>query len=208
MGNEAIFVTRIFFVVTLTAKWNATVTFDANGGSAVASQTVREGGTASSPTAPTKSGFIFAGWYTSTDGGTTLSGTAFSFSTAITADTTLYAKWENPFVLVTGATVKGNSKYASGPSIFEKGAFISGRTVEIGDLYVCDHEVTQAEYAQYMTWYGDITNNDSYRPGVRYGKGDNYPAYRMNWYEAVIYCCRVSYHLLVVLLYLYNCHLL
>ncbi|MBQ4378245.1 MAG: BspA family leucine-rich repeat surface protein, partial [Treponema sp.] len=37
--------------------------------------------------------FVFAGWYTSTDGGTTLSDTAFDFNTAITDNISLYAKW-------------------------------------------------------------------------------------------------------------------
>jgi uncharacterized repeat protein (TIGR02543 family) len=45
------------------------------------------------PTAPTRDGYDFAGWYTSEDEGQTLSDTAFGFDTAITEDITLYAKW-------------------------------------------------------------------------------------------------------------------
>ena len=76
---------------TLYAKWtinNYTVSFNSNGGTSVTSQTVAYNGTATSPTAPTKSGSTFAGWYS--DVGLT---SAFVFSTPITADTTLYAKW-------------------------------------------------------------------------------------------------------------------
>ena len=65
-----------------------TVTFNSNGGSSVASQTVLEGSTATRPADPTKSGYTFAGWYK--DSSLT---TAYNFSTAVTANITLYAKW-------------------------------------------------------------------------------------------------------------------
>ena len=89
--------------ITLYAKWavNAvthTVSFDTNGGSDVASQTIVHGNKATKPAAPTKQetateAFAFDNWYTSTDGGATLSDAAFDFDTAITKDITLYAKW-------------------------------------------------------------------------------------------------------------------
>ena len=66
-----------------------TVTFNANGhGTAPASQTFLKGLTATEPTAPTASGYTFGGWYTEV-----ACTTAFNFSTAVNADTTLYAKW-------------------------------------------------------------------------------------------------------------------
>ena len=82
--------------VTLYAKWTATVTFDKKGGSGtIANQTITYNGTATQPAVnPTKSGYEFKGWYTSSDGGTTLSATAYSFSTAVTQNITLYAKWD------------------------------------------------------------------------------------------------------------------
>ncbi len=65
------------------------VTFDSNGGSAVPAINDVEHGTAvSTPTAPTRSGYTFGGWYT--DSGLT---TAYNFSTAVTDNVTLYAKW-------------------------------------------------------------------------------------------------------------------
>lgn len=43
-----------------------------------------------------------------------------------------------------------------------------------------------------MTYYGEVTSSDSYRPTERYGKGVNFPVYCVNWYEAVIYCNLLS----------------
>ena len=75
-----------------------TVSFNSNGGSDVASQTIVHGNKATKPTNPTKAAteaetYDFDNWYTSTDNGATLSDTAFDFNTPITKDITLYAKW-------------------------------------------------------------------------------------------------------------------
>ncbi len=73
-----------------------TVTFNANGGTnAPASVSVLYGNKISAPTtSPSKNGATFGGWYTSNDGGVTLSATSFNFtSTSITSNLTLYAKW-------------------------------------------------------------------------------------------------------------------
>ncbi|MFC4599568.1 InlB B-repeat-containing protein [Cohnella hongkongensis] len=77
--------------VTLYAQWSINsyeVRFDSDGGTAIDSQTVVYGYTASEPDAPEKTGYTFGGWFT--DGGF---GSEFSFATAIEGDTTLYAKW-------------------------------------------------------------------------------------------------------------------
>jgi uncharacterized repeat protein (TIGR02543 family) len=78
--------------VTLYAKWTLnsyTVTFDSNGGSAVAPQTVDHGSIATKPVDPSKTGFTFDGWYNDA--------TVYNFSDAVTGDLTLKAHWsENP----------------------------------------------------------------------------------------------------------------
>lgn len=69
-----------------------TITFETNGGSAVASVNVKDGYTLSEPTAPTKWGFNFAGWYCNpelTD--------PYDFSTPVPYGFTLYAKWEEAY---------------------------------------------------------------------------------------------------------------
>lgn len=65
-----------------------TVTFNSNGGSAVASQTVTYGTAATAPAAPSRSDYTFGGWYS--DEGLT---TVYDFSAPVTSDITLYAKW-------------------------------------------------------------------------------------------------------------------
>lgn len=65
------------------------VTFDTDGGSEVPSQTVAYGGLAIEPTAPTKDGYTFDNWYKDAE-----LTTLFDFMTeTITANTTIYAKW-------------------------------------------------------------------------------------------------------------------
>ena len=81
------------------------VTFSTDGGTEAAEQTVEENGRAERPSDPAKDGFTFAGWYTSADGGATLSAAAFDFNTPITADITLYAKWIDATVPVYKVTI-------------------------------------------------------------------------------------------------------
>lgn len=65
-----------------------TVQFNSNGGSDTASQSVERNSSATEPKAPTKSGFVFDGWYT--DANLTQK---YSFSNKVTRNLTLYAKW-------------------------------------------------------------------------------------------------------------------
>lgn len=62
-----------------------TVSFDSDGGSFVASQTVESGKTAVEPRSPAKSGYTFDDWYKGSS--------VFDFSTPITSDLMLKAKW-------------------------------------------------------------------------------------------------------------------
>ena len=86
------FNTQVKSNITLYAKWEANkvkVTFDANGGSTVAAQQVGYGSKAKTPTAPTRRGYDFEGWYS--DKGLTK---AYDFKTAVKSNITLYAKWQ------------------------------------------------------------------------------------------------------------------
>ncbi len=82
---------------TLFAKWSLatyTVTFNMHGhGSAIANQVVESGELAAEPTTPEAEDWRFLGWYTD-DGAGNATNTEFNFSTSITGNTTIHAKWE------------------------------------------------------------------------------------------------------------------
>ena len=76
----------------LYAKWEINsyqVTFDSMGGSSLDNQQVTHNGTAATPSAPTKAGYTFDGWFTDKD-----YTKSYDFATPVTDDITLYAKWE------------------------------------------------------------------------------------------------------------------
>ena len=75
--------------MTFLKKVNYNVTFDVDGGSEIASATVLNGKTVAEPAEPTKNGFAFIGWYTDAS-----FDERYEFATtAITANTTVYARW-------------------------------------------------------------------------------------------------------------------
>lgn len=82
------------------------------------------------------------------------------------------------FVLVEGATI------TEPPTAFgEYGAFkyaSSSEPVVVSNFYMCTHEVTQAEYETYCIYGGTA-------PAETEDK-DQYPAYNINWYDAIVYC--------------------
>ena len=98
--NAYDFSTPVTANITLYAKWvqGFTVTFNSGGGSAVAAQTVNSGSVATKPADPTRTGFTFGGWFT--DSACT---NAYNFSTPVTANITLYAKWVQGKTAAVGA---------------------------------------------------------------------------------------------------------
>lgn len=69
-------------------KETYTITFETNGGSSAASQSVAQNGTVKEPAIPTKDGFVFAGWYTDQ-----ALQTKYDFTAKVTKSFTLYAAW-------------------------------------------------------------------------------------------------------------------
>ncbi|MGN8751447.1 InlB B-repeat-containing protein [Collinsella sp. HCP28S3_H5] len=80
------------------------VKFDARGGSATGDQTPASGSTVTKPADPTREGYTFGGWYT--DEACTK---AYDFSAAVTADMTLYAKWNKNAVTPGGNGGSGSN---------------------------------------------------------------------------------------------------
>ena len=71
---------------TVTSSYS--VTFNTNGGSTIAKETVEANSVLEKPTAPTKEGYDFAGWYTDKE-----LTTAYDFTAKVTKNLTLYAAW-------------------------------------------------------------------------------------------------------------------
>ncbi len=120
----------------LVAGKEYTITFDSKGGSAVQPVKASAGAAITAPTDPTKDGFVFAGWYESTDGGTTLFDTAFSFSYMPARVFTLYAKWAT-------ADIKGKT--------FNKvDAIVEWESEAVKQALLAEMEMTEEEYVQFV----------------------------------------------------------
>ncbi|WP_099517036.1 InlB B-repeat-containing protein [Paenibacillus sp. BIHB 4019] len=90
VANDTFTISRVN--VTLYATWEMnhyTVSFESDGGNVVANQTKSYNELATEPDVPTKSGFIFGGWYKEM----TLTNQWSFDNDRVTANTTLYAKW-------------------------------------------------------------------------------------------------------------------
>lgn len=86
------------------------------------------------------------------------------------------------FVKVEGSTVEGGDRFIF-PGINDdslKGVFVAGRSVAISTFWICDQEVTQAEYKAVMG-----TNPSFFT-------GDNLPVEQVSWYDAITYCNKKS----------------
>ena len=120
----------------LVAETEYTITFDSKGGSAVQPVKASAGAAITAPTDPTKDGFVFAGWYESTDGGATLSDTAFSFSYMPARVFTLYAKWAT-------ADIKGKT--------FKKvDAIVEWESEAVKQALLSEMEMTEEQYIQFV----------------------------------------------------------
>jgi len=82
----------------------------------------------------------------------------------------------------TGLIQAPQSTFDGSSAVTNSSVFISGRNIgTIKSLIASDHEVTQGEYTTYCK-YGVA------QPSETYGNGPNYPAYNVNWYDAIVYC--------------------
>lgn len=82
-----------------------TVTFNTGEGSAVDSQVVADGAKATKPADPMRDGYVFAGWYADAD-----LKSPYDFSTSVTKDLTLYAKWVKGSYVVDGVVVDSSAQ--------------------------------------------------------------------------------------------------
>lgn len=94
---------RMFEIVFYYTVRQYAVSFNANGGSAAAGQTVNHGGTAARPANPTRSGYTFIGWNLGT--------AAYNFDSPVTRDITLIAQWRRNGGTDSGTGNTGGGEY-------------------------------------------------------------------------------------------------
>ena len=142
------------------------VSYNLNGGTNSASNTATFtiGDTAVTLDEPTRTGYTFLGWFTGD--GTKVT----SLDRDSAASLTLSAKW----------LPEGFVRIAAGS--FTMGKDSDAHSVTLTrDFYICDHEVTQAEYLAVKG------SNPSYFTG-----DTSRPVEKVSWYDAVDYCNRLS----------------
>lgn len=122
---------------------------------------------------PTKAGFKFLGWYTTSN--FTDNSKVTNISKGSAENKTFYAKWN------TGINMKR----------------ITSGNVPLTDTYkpfVTTFHMSETEITQKQ--WKDVMGNDGYgpvlRPGEGYGKGDDFPMYFVSWYDAIVFCNKLS----------------
>ena len=86
------------------------------------------------------------------------------------------------FVKVPGVSITGTETWTP-----ESNVFVKERVLNIEAFYMCDHEVTQAEWKDVMGTTpspSDMATAD--------GTADNNPVNMVSWYDALVYCNRRS----------------
>lgn len=148
-------------IVTVNAIVDYTVYYEENGGTAVLDEVVASGSTATEPVNPTKADNTFGGWYTEV----TLEN-PFNFATAITADTTLYAKWipAGVEVLAYSSTFNSDENFASS-TLYNKAERLFGPTGQQWGIYYGTPSTTSAiEFDQSLQcrYYDSTPSNIGY----------------------------------------------
>lgn len=127
--------------VTLYAKWVAGtyyLSYDTDGGSAVSTSPYSIGETLVEPSATTKAGYTFDGWYY--DDGVWLDHVEFGIDTMPASDITIYAKWLEIFTV----TFNSNS-----------GSSVDSQEIDDGSLVVQPEEPVRSGY-MFSGWFSDV----------------------------------------------------
>lgn len=153
--------------ITLKATWKKieetkpveevkyTVSFDSNGGSSVASQTIVKGNKVTKPADPTRSGYTFAGW--------TLNGNSYDFNTPVNGDITLKANWKEVVVAKTyTATIETVDPYSPDRYITIKE---NGVAIKIAKLMYTDNVeiICAINGTKISVAYADINGESAFK---------------------------------------------
>ncbi len=151
--------------VKVKAVQKFTVTFDSDGGSAVAAVTVKSGEKAAKPADPAKDGYTFKGWL--------LGDAEYNFDAPVTGNITLKAKWEAKTFTVTfeGLEAKqtveyGNTATEPADKPTKDGFTFDGWDFDFSTPIKADTEV-KAKWG-YTVWVAETSKE--YTAGEKYGQ--------------------------------------
>ncbi|NBU38688.1 MAG: hypothetical protein EBS32_10740, partial [Actinobacteria bacterium] len=151
---------------TLYAKWTAntnTVTYDAQGGSAVSSASWVTATSLTLPSAPTRAGYTFNGWFDASSGGTKVGNAGASYSPGNTSGFTLYAQWTANTLAVTYNSQGGS-------------AVPAGSTVTGGSIASSPGSPTQAGYT-FKGWYAAASGGSALSFPYAHGRTADFTLY-------------------------------
>lgn len=146
---------KIFYAKWIPPKFN--VNFELNGGtstSPIATQRLDKYQKVTIPTEPTKKFHTFEGWYTAPTGGT-----EFDFTTPITKNTTLYARWKLKPIEY---TVRYLDAETGNPILSEK--HIQGPDLKLGQVITEEATAVPGYRPQQLT--GQVTLTDNFDNNV------------------------------------------
>lgn len=162
---------------TLYAHWTANtyaVTFDANGGScSTASKSVTNGSTYGTLPIPIRTGYSFAGWYTSTSGGGHVTS---STTVSLTSNQTLYALWTVDTYIVIFNANGGNCTTVS-------------KSITYGSIYGTLPTPTRTGYS-FSGWYTTATGGNQVTNSTKANITSNrtlYAHWNVNTYTVIFH---------------------
>ena len=183
--------------LTVYAKWTEveltqkifTVSFNSMGGSLVDNAVVKYGSHVNKPANPTKSGYIFAGWYRNAD---TTDKWEF-VSDTVTEDLTLYAKWVDEadaagceILVATGLSEKGGILSATVPNAQENFVLSSAITVSPEATWNVSSDIGGNSVISSATIPLSVGDN-TYYINVTSGNGFNKKQYTVKIHRRAIY---------------------
>lgn len=169
--------------------YTITISTSIQNGSVAASKTSAAAGDTVTLTFAPSEDYEFGSWLISAADGTALPVKNKTFVMPA-QNVTVYAKFVSvalraDFVKVEGGTVVGGNK-------FNGGVFVAGRSVAISTFWICDHEVTQAEYQAVMGTNPSHFDGLSGKEAAAGETQEKRPVEKVSWYDAITYCNKKS----------------
>jgi len=141
------------------------------------------------PISPWRPYHRFTGWNTMPDG----SGTAFTEGTAVTGDITVYAQWLYVDLSMEMVFVEAGSFHMGQNGDGSSGSLTNAHEVTLTKgFWIGKYEVTQEQWETVM---GTTVEEQEILAGlgsINYGRGYDYPVYCVSWYDALVFCNKLS----------------